>query len=238
VKKLVSIVGLTSSGKSGIGIELAKLFNGEVISCDSRQVYKTLDLSSGKVTTQEMDGIPHHLLDIAELGGELMDVFTFQKLAYSAIDDIHVRGKLPILVGGTGLYSRSIVEGYEFDKPNKPRYNVLQIALMPPKEVLAPLVKLRMEQRIEQGMVEEARKILDDGVSDQWLSSLGLECYWNVELIRGRITEDEYRKQLFTKTMQFAKRQRTWFKREKNTRFLTNREEFLKESIKLVKEFL
>jgi len=236
--KLISIVGLTASGKSAIGIELAKLFNGEIVSADSRQVYKGLDLSSGKVTLEEQAEAVHHLLDVIEPGGELMDVYTFQKLAYAAIDDIIARGKLPILVGGTGLYSRAVVEGYNFGQESKARYDVLQIALMPPKEVLAPLVKLRMELRMDEGMVDEARKILDSGVSDAWLSALGLECYWNVELIRGRITEEEYRKQLFTKTMQFAKRQRTWFKREQDTNFLTERETFLEDCVKLVKEFI
>jgi len=236
--KIVSIVGLTSSGKSGIGIELAKMFNGEIVSCDSRQVYKRLDLSSGKVTVEEQAQAVHHLLDVAELGGTYMDVFTFQQLAYAAIDDILARGKVPILVGGTGMYSRSLVEGYNFDMPNLAKYNVMQVALMPPKDVLAPFVKLRIEQRLEQGMIDEARGILDSGVSDEWLSALGLECYWNVELIRGRITLDEYIKGLFTKTMQFAKRQRTWFKKEKDTHFLEKRETFLEDCISLTKEFL
>lgn len=117
--KLISIVGLTSSGKSGLGIELAKIFDGEIVSADSRQVYKGLDWCSGKVTHEEQMAIRHHLIDVANLG-EQFTLFDFQTKAYEAIDDILARGKVPFLVGGTGLYSRSVVEGYNLstDKPN------------------------------------------------------------------------------------------------------------------------
>lgn len=119
MEKLISIVGLTSSGKSGLAIELAKIFGGEIVSADSRQVYKGLDWCSGKVTHEEQMTIRHHLIDIANLG-EQFTLFDFQTKAYQAIDDIISRGRVPFLVGGTGLYSRSVVEGYDLssDKPN------------------------------------------------------------------------------------------------------------------------
>ena len=120
MKKIISIVGLTSSGKSGLGIELAKFFNGEIVSADSRQVYQGLDWCSGKVTKDEQEQVKHHLIDVQALGNQFT-LFDFQNLAYSAIDDILSRGKLPFLVGGTGLYSRCVVEGYELsqEKPNE-----------------------------------------------------------------------------------------------------------------------
>lgn len=119
MKKLICIVGLTSSGKSSLGIELAKKFNGEIVSADSRQVYKGLDYCSGKVSKEEKEQVPHHLLDVTELGNQF-SLYDFQTMAYEAIDDIILRGKVPFLVGGTGLYSRSIIEGYSLsnEKPN------------------------------------------------------------------------------------------------------------------------
>ena len=111
--KLVVVLGTTACGKSGLGVELAKRFNGEVISADSRQVYKGLDLGTGKVTEEEMEGIPHHMLDVVE-PGEAYSVADFQPAAYAAIDDVIARGKTPILVGGTGLYVRAITEGFQF----------------------------------------------------------------------------------------------------------------------------
>ena len=108
---LLVIVGTNASGKSNLGIELAKKYNGEIISADSRQVFKKLDLGSGKVTQSEMQGIKHHLIDVCE-PGEFFSMADFQKLTYIAIEDILSRGKLPMLVGGTGLYVNCVTEGY------------------------------------------------------------------------------------------------------------------------------
>ena len=127
MEKIISIVGLTSSGKSSLGIKLAQKFNGEIVSADSRQVYKGLDWCSGKVTQEEQNMVKHHLLDVANLG-EQYTLFDFQKQAYDAIDDILKRGKVPFLVGGTGLYSRAVVEGYNLvqEKPNQELRNDLE----------------------------------------------------------------------------------------------------------------
>ena len=110
--KLVSVVGTTASGKSSLGIELALHYGSEIVSADSRQVYRHLDLGTGKVTPEETQGIPHHLIDVIDLN-QPFSMAEFQTLAYDAIDGIISRGKLPFLVGGTGLYTRSVVEGYE-----------------------------------------------------------------------------------------------------------------------------
>lgn len=112
MKKIIAILGLTSSGKSDLGILLAKRFNGEIVSCDSRQVYRGLDYCSGKVSKEEQQLVPHHLLDVADIG-EYFSLYDYQMLAYRAIDDILARGKVPILVGGTGLFARAVCEGYE-----------------------------------------------------------------------------------------------------------------------------
>ena len=108
--KLIVILGTTACGKSWLGVELAKRVGGEIVSADSRQMYRGLDLGTGKVTAEEMDGVPHYLLDVVE-PNESYSVAQFQRDAYEAIDGILSRGKVPILVGGTGLYVRSVTEG-------------------------------------------------------------------------------------------------------------------------------
>ncbi|QPI66465.1 tRNA (adenosine(37)-N6)-dimethylallyltransferase MiaA [Exiguobacterium sp. PBE] len=110
---VVVIVGPTAVGKTKTGIELAKAFDGEIVSGDSVQVYRGMDIGSAKVTKEEAEGIPHHLIDICD-PDDAMSVAMFQQLARTAIDDIYARGKLPIIVGGTGLYIRSILYDYEF----------------------------------------------------------------------------------------------------------------------------
>ena len=100
--KLIAVVGTNASGKSSLAISLARSLGGEVISADSRQVYRGLDLGSGKVTAQEMQGVPHHLLDVCD-PGTFFTMADFQRLAYRAIDDVLARGRVPVLAGGTGL---------------------------------------------------------------------------------------------------------------------------------------
>jgi len=108
--KLIVIVGPTASGKSELAVKVAKRFNGEVISADSRQVYKGMDIGTGKITKKETHGIPHHLLDVAS-PKKIFTVTQCRKLALKAIDKILKRGKLPILCGGTGFYIQAVVDG-------------------------------------------------------------------------------------------------------------------------------
>lgn len=110
--KLIVIAGTNASGKSGLGVELASRYGGEIVSADSRQVFRGLDLGSGKIMPQEMRGVPHHLIDVCQ-PGDFFSMADFQRLAYAAIDGIQARGKLPFLVGGTGLYVDAVAEGYE-----------------------------------------------------------------------------------------------------------------------------
>jgi len=165
-------------------------------------------------------------------------VFDFQKMAYAAIDDILARGKVPFLVGGSGLYSRSIVEGYGFQDKGDAKYNVLQICLIPPREVIEPLVVKRIDERLTQGMIQETEELIKQGVGKDWLRSLGLEYFWNVLYIEGDVELSEYKRRLKDKTMQFIKRQRTWFRKEKNTIYLTESKEFHKKSRELIAAFL
>ncbi len=109
--KIVAVVGTNASGKSALGIELAKRYNAEIISADSRQVFRGLDLGSGKVTSEEMQGIAHHLIDVREPNA-FFSMADFQRMSYDEIERIRARGHLPMIVGGTGLYVDAVLDGY------------------------------------------------------------------------------------------------------------------------------
>ena len=113
--KLLVILGPTASGKTELSVKLAKKYNGEVVSADSRQVYRGMDIGSAKITKKEMKGVPHHLLNVANPKSRF-SVAQYQKLALKAIKDIQKRRKLPILVGGTGFYIQSVIDGIVIPK--------------------------------------------------------------------------------------------------------------------------
>ena len=112
-KKVLVIAGATASGKSALAVKLAKDLNGEIISGDSIQVYRGLDIGSGKIKEEEMEGVRHHLIDIKD-PGDTYSVYEFQKMGREALEDIDQRGSLPILCGGTGLYIKALIYDYEF----------------------------------------------------------------------------------------------------------------------------
>ncbi len=118
MQKVVIITGFTGSGKTGLAIDIAKQYNGEIISCDSVQIYKGLDIGSAKVTSDEAQGIPHHLIDILN-PDEDYSVEQFVKDCKQKIDEITSRNHLPVLVGGTGLYIKALIEGYDFSSAGK-----------------------------------------------------------------------------------------------------------------------
>ena len=288
MKKLISIVGQTSSGKSSLGIALAEFFDGEIVSADSRQVYVGLDWCSGKVTKEEMEQVKHHLIDVAELGNQFT-LFDFQQAAYSAIDDIHKRGKVPFLVGGTGLYSRSIVEGYNLEpsKPdlelrnkleglsldelrdmcyqkciktedettcrrlirllerdltekqeNQPRYEVLQIGIKFDRAEIYERIRVRLEARMP-FMIEEIKNLKKKGVSAEFLNSLGLEAKFVQRYLDGEFNSyEEFFEELFKEERHFAKRQQTWYNKEKNLVWLDANDNLVETAKKLVQEFL
>ena len=288
MEKLIAIVGQTSSGKSSLGIALAKFFDGEIVSADSRQVYKGLDWCSGKVTKDEMAEVKHHLIDVTTLGNQF-SLYDFQTKAYAAIDDILKRGKLPFLVGGTGLYSRSVIEGYglEPSKPNetlrssleglgldnlkqmakekgfevegettcrrlirlleknpeekqenKPRYDVLQIGIAFSKEEIYERIRVRLEMRMPY-MIEEIKGLLSSGVSPEFLNTLGLEAKYVQKYLNGEFESYEaFFEELFKEERHFAKRQKTWYNKEKNIVWLDANDNLEENAKKLIKEFL
>ena len=271
---MIVIEGTNASGKSALGVKLAKRFGGEVISADSRQVYRRLDLGSGKITPEETDGVPHHLLDAAE-PGEFFSMADFQRLAYEAADDIMSRGKVPFMVGGTGLYIDAVADGYvlsdrppdlelrqrleEYDTPDlyrmlkekipdtdidprnrhrvmralekieaddfrpgtkKPKYEVLRLGVTWPRETLKKRIDERLERRLEQGMCDEVRGMLDDGVSKEFLLKLGLEYRYLTLYLTGEIGYEQMKDELARAIKRFAKRQMIWFRRHPDTVWL------------------
>ena len=294
--KLIVILGPTACGKSGLGIALARRYNGEVVSADSRQVYRGLDLGTGKVTAEEMAGVPHHLLDVAD-PGEQYSVARFQAEAYAAIDDILDRGRLPFLVGGTGLYVRSVAEGYVFhaappdpalrtrleklpieelrqaltdagveldadcyhnrprlvrllekhlngedphaEAERQPRYQVLTLGVGYPRETVCHRIDDRLIARLDAGMVEEVAALRKNGVSDDFLEGLGLEYRYILRHLTGAIpTEEQLIDQLGQAIKRFAKRQVSWFKKDRDVHWLDMEGDPVREAAELIEAFL
>ena len=266
--KVVAVVGTNASGKSALGIALAKKYDAEIISADSRQVFRGLDLGSGKVTPEETQGVPHYLIDVRE-PNEFFSMADFQRMAYQAIDDIRGRGRLPMIVGGTGLYVDSVLDGYllsdkepdlayraELEKLTTPqlydmllelkpdvqveknnrnrvmriierihdgddakpgkqaRFESLRLGVSWPREVLGRRIDERLERRLEQGMIEEVQRLMDEGATTEFLLGLGLEYRFITQYLIGEIPDRQVMlDKLAIAIKQFAKRQMTWFRR-------------------------
>ncbi|HAO65005.1 TPA: tRNA (adenosine(37)-N6)-dimethylallyltransferase MiaA, partial [Candidatus Taylorbacteria bacterium] len=271
--KIIAIVGQTSSGKSGLAVKLAKKIDGEVISADSRQVYKGLNIGSGKITKKEMLGVPHHLLDIAN-PKERFTVSMFKELADKAIGEILARGKVPIICGGTGFYVEAVVKNVllpdvpvnkklrkelskktagqlfeilkkidpkralEIGKQNgirliraleivkalgqvpplshKPIYETLSIGIETEKDLLKEKIHARLLARIKDGMIAEAKKLHEKGLSWKRMEELGLEYRALARHLREELTKEEMIEELNREIYQYARRQAQWFRRDKN----------------------
>jgi tRNA dimethylallyltransferase len=144
-QSLIVITGPTATGKSSLAVEIAGRFNGEVISADSRQVYTGLNIGSAKITAQEMQGVPHHLLDVAH-PNDYFSVADFQKLAQEKIQEITSRGKLPILCGGTGMYISAVVDNLQFPEVSANEQLRAELETLETKELLEKLGALDPER--------------------------------------------------------------------------------------------
>jgi len=278
-RKIIVILGPTASGKSALGVKLAKKINGEIISADSRQVYKGLDIGSGKITKKEMSGIPHYCLDIIS-PKKIFTVIDFKKCADKAIEKIFAKNKTPIIVGGTGLYIQAIVDNIilpevkpnwklrkELEKkttgemfkmlkkldperaknidPKNPRrliraieiaeklgktpklmsmsrrdLDIRQIGIKLPDEILKINIEKRIKKMLKGGLVAETKKLKKSGLSWKRIYELGFEYKYSALFLRRKISKDEMLAKMLIENWQYAKRQMTWFKRDKRIKWI------------------
>lgn len=304
---LLILTGPTAVGKTALSIELAKALNGEIISADSMQVYRHMDIGSAKATKEEMDGVPHHLIDVLEPDEEF-NVVIFQKLAKQALEDIYSRGKLPIVAGGTGFYIQALLYDIDFKEneeehpirrelealaqkageqgpellhgmlkevdPDAAReihannikrviraieyfretgerisahnqemrqkespYNFLYYVLNRDRASLYARIDQRVDLMMEQGLVEEVKELKRMGCHRGQTSMQGLGYKEILDYLDGKYSLEEAVSILKRDTRHFAKRQLTWFKRERDVRWL-NVEDFGGDPEQILKKIL
>jgi len=280
---LIAVVGETASGKSGLALALAERYDGEIICADSRTVYKGMDIGTAKPSAADRARVPHHLLDVAE-PDQPFNASAFKELAETAMKDVWNRGKVPFLVGGTGLYIDAVVYDYAFRSPHaadergqlerlsvpelqavlqgrgivlpaneqNPRHLIRAIetngavsvkkglrpdTLLLGLKVPGPELEKRIAQRIDTmlaaGLETEVRTLADKfGWAAEALTAVGY-AEWR-PFLAGAGSLQDVRQGIITHTIQYAKRQRTWFKRNKNIQWISSAEE----ADKIVAHFL
>ena len=288
---MIILSGPTAVGKTELSIRLAKEANAEIISADSAQVYRGMDIGSAKITKDEMQGVPHHLIDILDPTEEF-HVALFQKLAVEAVEDIYSRGKIPLIVGGTGFYIQALLRDIDFtekeddpayqamlwkkaetegayslhemllecdpesaasipaenikrtiraleyfhltgekfsvhndrerQKPNA--YNAAYFVLNDDRDVVYDRIGRRVDIMIQAGLVEEVKALLAQGVSPSCNSMQALGYRQICDHLAGKCTLEEAVDRIKQETRHFAKRQLTWFRREKDVIWVDRKE--------------
>jgi len=214
LNKLLIILGPTACGKTTFAAQLAYDIDGEIISADSRQVYRGMDIGTGKdLVDYKVNGkdIPYHLIDIAAAGTRY-NVYEWQRDFLAAYNDIASRGKTPILCGGTGMYIESVIKGYEFDGREFPPFECVIVGLNISRDLRREKISKRLRARLEEGMVDEIKGLIDSGVSTDQLIRYGLEYKFVTLYLLGELQYDEMVNLLEIAIHQFAKRQMTWFR--------------------------
>ena len=287
-RKMIIISGPTAVGKTDLSVKLAEHINGAVISADSVQVYKRLDIGSAKITDEEKKNIDHYLIDCLE-PDERFDVSVFTKLAKQAAESIYSEGKIPIVVGGTAFYIQAFLKDVNFEeeqhdftyrdelmsksedelydmlckidneyavsvhKNNKKRvvraleynhytgrkfseynaeqssnesvYDYVYFVLNDERGKLYERIDRRVDRMIDDGLENEVRSLLDEGLSENMTSMQGIGYKEMTDFIRGRCSIEEAVDNIKTATRHFAKRQLTWFKREPDV-IMINKQDF------------
>ncbi|HLZ56360.1 MAG TPA: tRNA (adenosine(37)-N6)-dimethylallyltransferase MiaA [Ktedonosporobacter sp.] len=296
---LLVVLGPTASGKSALGIALAQYFNGEIVSADSRQVYRGLDIGTAKVTPAERALAPHHLLDLVD-PQEVYTVSQFQRDAIAAINAILARGHQPLLVGGSPHYIQAVVDHLDIpqvppqpdlraqlearplpdllaqlaeldpqsyatidrDNPRRviralevcitsgrpfsqqrrtldPLYRSLLLGVHWPRELLYQRIDARVDERMQQGMVQEVRDLLAQGVEHSRLDAMGLEYRFVSRWLRGEFpSESEMVQRLKYAIHDFTRRQLTWFRKDSRIVWINGGESMLEDAIDVAKAFL
>ncbi len=291
-KPLIILTGPTSVGKTELSISLAKAVNGEIISADSMQVYRKMDIGTAKITREEMSGVAHHLIDVLD-PSEDFNVFLFQELAKKAIEQIYSNGHIPILTGGTGFYIQSVLYDIDFStddgddsyrkelealaaekgaeylhnmlKETDPEsaqeihcnnvkrviraleyhhqtgekisahnkeqrkkespYNFAYFVLNDEREQIYDRINRRVDIMLENGLVDEVKALVNEGYTRELVSMQGLGYKEIIDYLNNEISLDEAVYRIKRDTRHFAKRQLTWFGREREVIFV-NKNEF------------
>ncbi len=211
--KIIIILGPTASGKSNLAVKLAKQFNGEIISADSRQIYQEMNIGSNKITKKEMHGVKHHLLDIVK-PNQPYTLYNWQQDTLKIIDKLIKDNKLPIIAGGTGLYISSILENYQI--PQRRRecpYEALVFGINPDRDKLYDRINKRVEQMAKQGLIEEVTKIYKKYPNKKLVSLSGIGYKEIISYLNKKITLEQAIEQIQQNTRNYAKRQMTWLRR-------------------------
>ena len=280
-KPLIVLTGPTAVGKTSLSIALAKAVNGEIISADSMQVYKKMDIGSAKIRPEEMNGVKHYLVDVLDPKEEF-HIVKFQQMAKEAMEEIYAKGKIPILVGGTGFYIQAVTKDIDFteaeqeneyrkeleglakekggeylhemlkevdpksaeaihshnvkrviralefyhqnqtpisahneeQKKNESPYRLAYFVLNMPRELLYKRIDLRVDQMLEEGLLEEVKDLQKEGCCRGMVSMQGLGYKEILDYLEGKYSLEEAVRILKRDTRHFAKRQLTWFRRE------------------------
>ena len=288
--KLIIITGPTAVGKTALSIKLAQKINGEIISADSMQIYKGMDIGTAKVTPEEAEGIKHYLVDVLEPTQDF-NVFEFQRMAKEAVRTITSKGKTPIVAGGTGFYIRALLYDADFEemgdigirkrlekeasfhgkeaiyeklKKLDPEYadsvhpnNVKRViraleyieqtnekfseynkrlgekespfdfnyfVLMDDRDIMYSNIDKRVDKMIEDGLVDEVRSLLDKGISPKNTSMQAIGYKEITDHLEGLCTLEEAVEKIKQNTRHYAKRQLTWFRKEKTVTFIDKRD--------------
>ena len=307
MNNIICVAGPTASGKTALAVELAKEFNGEVVSCDSMYVYKHMNIGTAKPTIEEMDGIIHHMIDVAEPDQDF-SVSKYCDMASPIVDDIVSRGKRAIIAGGTGLYMDSLIKGNDFaDFPSTgyrqtlehriekegvepllqelylvdpesaehsmsnprriiralevyyetgititehnrrtqalpPRYDPLWIGLdFTERSELYRRINLRVDIMLEMGLLQEIRELLASGIPAKATAMQAIGYKEFVAALNGECNIEEAADQVRMFSRRYAKRQLTWFRRNKNIHWLIREtgqsaEEILEQARQLIRE--
>lgn len=221
-KPIIVVLGPTASGKTELAVALARLIQGEIVSADSRQIYRGLTIGTGKDLDVYQNGgatVKHHLIDILDVG-EPYSVAHFQFNAINAIEKIEQNEKQVIVCGGTGLYLDALLQDYEFSRVTdfsdvtlKLNREFVVFGLNPISEIRRMRCALRLTDRLNKGLVEEVEQLIADGINPNDLIRLGLEYKWLVHLVQGVISKDEFEQGLTIAIQQFSKRQMTFFRK-------------------------
>ena len=211
--ELITILGPTASGKTKLATHLCHHIGGEVISADSRMVYRGMTIGTGKDLADyvvEGEQVPYHVIDIVEAGYRF-NVYEFQCAFQNAYMDITARGRIPIMCGGTGLYIESVLKSFELGPVRFPNRRSLTIGVKIDRELRREKITSRLKERLKEGMIEEVETLLQR-LPPERLIRYGLEYKYVTLYLTGQLTYEEMFTQLEIAIHQFAKRQMTWFR--------------------------